>query len=945
MKTTLITWLICLVPVAAAAGIFDIPELQVAPSPLQACFIQLKDVEKVVDYDVSPAGPLVAALVKGKDGAGKVVFWQIGEQETSVAWNAPSGFMPRSIAWHPRAQSLFVSGAHESEFCAMRLDKQATGWADRIIFKSPNQLRRLVVGPSPFAAGSYGPETGKESLFYRLFLGMKNEDGTYRIVSITEEGKRFYQVIGPAATVNRPKASRLEAVSALPLAFHPAGHQLIWEDGRHKFHFANYHYQQWGKSKPLLRGALTGGSVTPTPNGLGLVHWQPSSPGIGLFLLPTNKEERQAASYRFVATPSSVPDGRGIVGLTKFGDRNALNYIPISVPLADVVNAWMFCESANDLRVLDEDGGLFRPVGQEQLYQLYESELYYCGGYSNMVPTRPYLVTTDIFWELFAAAYEGLFIVKERELAMPAFWKFVSAADQYYKESTRQSHWRPVFRAVADLRSGDTRNPETARIRTAREKQYSETLKIEVDYADLKPRGHYTSSSLMQDYFRAIRYLTSVYSNDPEIMNELKMLPPDVKRSALAWIGCYQGLISPSRAPLVWKDGNADQLAYNRYPDRTPALFPLSWGFDNEVLLRTVYHQDWPVAERVAGPQGLRLIPSGLDVAAALGSRFAESLLETEYNKYPNLRQVIQNLKKSYEATVQASSESTNLYERWLNALAVQWADDLAPPDGGRGVDVWRAKRLQTGLASWATLRHATVLVNERTAAECGEGGFEEIVLRAPRGYVEPDPRTFGAIAGLFETAIHHVDRDILKTPGNLGEYSKGLESLRRGIIRRFTESAAKARQFQAMAEKELRGDVLTSQEYDEILHVARVAEHHFLVYKSLANELYGLSTPDPIPKIADVAGGGKFNIPLLMAAVGRPLEWNHVVPYFGRHQVVKGCVYSYYEFVSKRALSDKDWRGMVESQQRPAWIEPFVVKEKLLGRPESRYTDVRSNQ
>jgi hypothetical protein len=63
-----------------------------------------------------------------------------------------------------------------------------------------------------------------------------------------------------------------------------------------------------------------------------------------------------------------------------------------------------------------------------------------------------------------------------------------------------------------------------------------------------------------------------------------------------------------------------------------------------------------------------------------------------------------------------------NLYDEWLDALAVQWADEAEFPEVKDGT-LWRAKRLQTGLASWATLRHATVLVNERSAAECGEGG------------------------------------------------------------------------------------------------------------------------------------------------------------------------------------------------------------------------------
>src|ERR1039458_489958 len=62
-------------------------------------------------------------------------------------------------------------------------------------------------------------------------------------------------------------------------------------------------------------------------------------------------------------------------------------------------------------------------------------------------------------------------------------------------------------------------------------------------------------------------------------------------------------------------------------------IFPLSWGFDNEVLLSTVYHSDWPAAEQITGTKGPRALPSGLDLAAALGSGYARSLLKTDIGR------------------------------------------------------------------------------------------------------------------------------------------------------------------------------------------------------------------------------------------------------------------------------------------------------------------------
>src|SRR5262249_50690097 len=132
-------------------------------------------------------------------------------------------------------------------------------------------------------------------------------------------------------------------------------------------------------------------------------------------------------------------------------------------------------------------------------------------------------------------------------------------------------------------------------------------------------------------------------------------------------------------------------------------------------------------------------------------------------------------------------------------------------------------------------------------------------------------------------------------------------ESLKQGLLRRLGETSAKARRFQAIALKETQGQRLTSEDYEDILYFGRVAEHHFLVYKSLANKDLALSNPSPIPKIVDISSIGS-GPPYLLAGVGRPLEWDHVIPFFGRHEIVKGAAYSFYEFSSPELLNDADW-------------------------------------
>jgi hypothetical protein len=644
-----------------------------------------------------------------------------------------------------------------------------------------------------------------------------------------------------------------------------------------------------------------------------------------------------------------VPDGKGIVGLVEKAGAQALVYVPIEVPLADVINAWMFTQDTADRDSFTARAGLLRTTDEDQMYELYDTESYACGKFDSATPTRPYLVTTDIFWELVASAYEGTFIAQERQQAMPAFWAFVDAARQSLNATAPSSTWAAAFNAVAGSQSAtNSSDAEALHIQQAQGTFSSPVFGKPFDFTELTPRGYYTATPEMQEYFKAVHYLTSAAAAIDA--TPLNSLPDDVKTKALQWIAAYTSYIAPSRSPLVWSAGAFLPPTFALHPVTSPQVFPLSWGFDNEVLLSTVYHSDWPAAEQITGPKGPRALPSGLDLAAALGSGYARSLLKTDLAAYPALGPVLDAL----GGRKPQSAAQTDLYDAWINALAVQWADDATFP-GTTQDALWNAKRIQTGLASWATLRHATVLVNERTTAECGEGGFEAIVLRPPRGYVEPDPKTFEAIASLFDQMEQVVAKSANFT-GNLPQDPSSAQDsssdqtaqpLRDGIIRRLQATASKARLFESMAEKELQNQPLNDTDYDEILHVGAVAEHDFLVYNSLASADLALSTPNPIMKIADVAGGGE--VPYLEAAVGRPLEWDQVVPYFGRREIVKGSIYSYYEFPSSTPLTDIDWAGKpanpdadpenpsakavpgkVEVQAHPAWVSSFISRESL---------------
>lgn len=914
---------VCFLALSVFAVAKDTPfaerEIAVLPSPSAACELKLAEGQKVIDFDVWSTGGEVAALVREADGRNKLIGWKLCAPESVVLAVLPANFEAHALALHPAVRRIFVSGRIGQQWQIVAFDSKAP-MLPRPIYKTDHSLRRLLVGPRPFVV-DYDQKAAQAIVRYRLFFGVKLGDGVYGTRSVTEDGRREYQVMGPRIALPPPipdsdQHQEIPVPSALPAAFHPAGSLLLWQDQKGCYQQLPYAFEDWGKPAPIKEKSCSG-SLTFTPNGAALMEWNKGKSGVTVRLGDSKSE--QAGDYQFVSTPSSTPDGKGVVGLVESEEGQKLVYVPVSVPLADVSNAWMFLDKGDALTRLQRDSGLLRPLDAKQLYELYDSELYGdCSG-DVSAPARPYLVTTDVFWELLGAAYDGTMIVEERQRAIPAFWKFVSAARESLRAKNPKSPWAAAFDAVAKVQTGSAAgNAEAQRILSASGRVESPVFGKAFNYAELTPRGHYTMSPEMEAYFKAMHYLTQLGAvRDPA---ELGSLSPDVKAKAMSWIHVYAGFIAPSRAAVVWDPAATAPPSYARHPAERASIFPLSWGFDNEILFSTVYHRKWPVDEQIANGELYRVIPSGLDLAAVMGSDFALALLKDELAKQPRLGPAIDALKA--RAPQKASGDT--LYDRWIEALGVQWAEDVKFP-GVPDSPLWKAKRLQTGLASWATLRHATVLVNERSEAEAGEGGFEELVTQPPRGYVEPDPATFAALAGLFDGLAKTVSTSSSFAEGSLADPdSDKQEPLRQGLLRRLRETAAKARLFQSISEKELRGEDLSDTDYEEILYVGRIAEHHFLVYKSLANKDLALSVPDPIGKVADVASDGAGK--LLEVAVGNPLEWDQIVPYFGRREVVKGATYSYYEFTSSNPLTDEEWRKRIDSQPRPNWLQPYVA-------------------
>ncbi len=190
------------------------------------------------------------------------------------------------------------------------------------------------------------------------------------------------------------------------------------------------------------------------------------------------------------------------------------------------------------------------------------------------------------------------------------------------------------------------------------------------------------------------------------------------------------------RAQVLVPPRSAEQEA------QPPSLFQLfgqRFSLDSFVLSRLVYDSIWFQGKKVE-----RLLPSGLDVMAALGNDEAARLLRPELERFhysSNLlaaRRTIDDVRpKEFEQSVASL---------WLDSL--RKLDDVPArgnfPEAMKRTPFLR-KQLQTQLASWAELRHDTVLYAKQSYTA-------GILCQYPRGLRRAVPGVFCAACASLRT-------------------------------------------------------------------------------------------------------------------------------------------------------------------------------------------------
>ncbi|MDC0677619.1 DUF3160 domain-containing protein [Sorangium atrum] len=213
------------------------------------------------------------------------------------------------------------------------------------------------------------------------------------------------------------------------------------------------------------------------------------------------------------------------------------------------------------------------------------------------------------------------------------------------------------------------------------------------------------------------------------------------------------------------------------------ALLGQRYVVDSHVFSNVVF-------DRVQGGAVKRMMPNPLDVGfAALGNDQAGQLLAPELGQFgyaPDLHMM--------RVLVDAHPEDfwgKNLYNRWLGALReLSPARAIGDGEGLPGVtktEAWGRRLLSTQLASWAELRHDTLLY----AKQSYTGGD---TCEFPDAYVDPYPAFYTRIAELAEHGVEIVGALDLSSAPQLGERVSAYFSQLHDVARTLGEMAANER-------------------------------------------------------------------------------------------------------------------------------------------------------
>ena len=643
------------------------------------------------------------------------------------------------------------------------------------------------------------------------------------------------------------------------------------------------------------------------------------------------------------------------------------------VNIANIVNPFQLSTFDPRLqKALSRQGFAIVPGEEDQLFHVYERNDYH---------NFPSFVTTDLFLQAFHMYFDCLLRDVEEQKMLPVMTEFSKTAYQEMSRTASQAK-NPDLKAAAEydmaffaiahtLLTGKQTLAFPASYKASAEVEIKNVKDAGIEYSEFlgytpengmpkyfysiyRPRGHYTRSESLKQYFMGMMWLqsapfgtdmtpylksalliadvigkndklTRLYEtvNQPitflmgqtdnvsllqvyQLMKEQNLTPEEClkNKGTLAKIRKSIEDLGNKQTRIKPKDLISSPVKLNVIPQR--------YQPDAEVLQEMVDNENKPT---------LRPEPTGLDVLAAIGIQSAERILLKELNE--------QDRWNKYEENLQRMKQRMNEID-WNCCVANRWIastkDINAVPESApyfMKTPQWDKKTLNSALASWAELKHDAILYAKQPfGAECGGYGVPEPITR---GYVEPN-------IAYWTKAIELIDA----TNALLKKYDLTTEKSNSCT----EELRDKAEFLLNCSRKELAGTRLSDEEYRQVEAIGSAFEYITLHLIQQKDEyLNGWDAVEGADKkialVADVYTANAFNNPnpaVVYEAVGPAHEIYVVVEIEGYLYLTRGAVFSYREFheaLDTPRLTDEEWQEQLKENSNkgiPEWMKEIIV-------------------
>ena len=507
-------------------------------------------------------------------------------------------------------------------------------------------------------------------------------------------------------------------------------------------------------------------------------------------------------------------------------------------------------------------------------------------------------------------------------------------------------------------------------------------FKEDEDFSQYRPRGHYTKNPLLETYFRATMWyghlhfsITKPRSDEPTpeailqkeavitlIVDTVQKNPSlyrmwsDLFNPITTLIGMSDDLSFDDIVPL-WQDQNISdysEWASNRdnitafmtlCADtlRPPAIsgqsvlkmyaefneekgipeVPMGWR-----LFGQRFTYDSLVHEKVSPPRFMpRDFVRGLDIMKAFGSKTADALLEkSDYPEMDGLKDILDDFENTF-AQYDSDFWNKTYYNQVLYQVKTQATFEQGAGFYFTESPAWNIKSQIAAHATWAELRHDTILYVKQVAAErAGDGDFEPTFrtepLPKPVHYIEPNvPFWEGSLASVANLMT------IYEEYGLLDDESKYvLETLADMYERILT-----------IVKLEAANQPVPSDDIDWIPTIASYLGRLVMVHNN-----YGYIQDDTqlrMACIADVYTNNDYGL-CLEVGVGQPVRL--YVPLNdsqGGKRIAIGYSFTYAEFTHNMndRMTDEQWKAIVYNpntdfeEYMPFWEkECFLDKSTL---------------